>query len=150
MCLEQGSLLNVTARWACICQPKLCFCVAAENAETWRQLVYAEELAALECSSSPVAELACTHHIQCPTVGAGHMVLNSCWWDGRVKGCRPQGLTRAGILAWEPPAGDTVCCLSFPSALHAQWRVVTDSPRLGATARDSGWEAPWPEPCSSP
>lgn len=55
---EPGSLVNVTVRWACICQPKRCFCVEAENVETWRQLVSAEEEAVLECSSSLVSEMA--------------------------------------------------------------------------------------------
>lgn len=145
---EPGSLVNVTARWACICQPKRRFCVEAENVETWRQLVSAEEEAVLECSSSLVSELACTH-IRCPTVGTVQMVLNACEWDGSVREFRPRGLPGVGSLDWGPAAGDMVCCLSFPSASE-QWQAATESPSLETIARDSGWEAPWPESCSAP
>lgn len=47
----------------------------------------------------------------CPTVGPVQMMLNPCWWDRRVKKkeFRPQGLTRAGSLDWEPTAAELGC-----------------------------------------
>lgn len=75
---EQGSLVNVTARWACICQPKCCSKWKQRMSRCGDSWSTAEEYAALECSSSLVAELACTG-MRCPTVGSVQMVLNSCW-----------------------------------------------------------------------